>query len=121
MTRRSRRRLPTTGTSRPLLPLTLLLLAASCASVEFDRETQTSGTFTSTGLSLTVLSLDIPKASLLIARENVSDAAQANTIIDDEFVFPHFGPLDWILDIFSIRYARVTGRWGVREGETPGS
>jgi hypothetical protein len=98
---------------RRLLPVTLAaLLMSSCASVSFHRETETSGTFESSGLAFTILSIDFPKGALDIARENASDARQPNMIVTDAGVFPYFGPLDWLLDIISIRYASVNGTWG---------
>ncbi|MDG1499997.1 MAG: hypothetical protein P8N31_09665 [Planctomycetota bacterium] len=87
-------------------------LLGSCASVEFHKNTTTSGTFESTGLAVTILSIDLPKGALDIARENASDARQPNTVITDAGVFPYFGPLDWLLDIIGIRYATVSGTWG---------
>ena len=63
-----------------LLFATLLLgVTASCASVSFERETLTSGTFESTGVAFTILSIDLPKSAIDIARENASDARQPNT------------------------------------------
>lgn len=92
--------------------LLLLIVTCSCGSLSFKRKTQTSGTFSSSGWSFTILSVDIPKGALQIARENASDANLANLTVEDVTVIPYFGPLDWILDIISIRYARVSGTWG---------
>lgn len=89
-----------------------LLACASCASVEFRRDSTTSGTFVSTGWSFTILSYDIPKGALKIARENASDARQPNMIVEDAVVIPHLGRFDVLLDILSVRYARVSGTWG---------
>ncbi|MEM7307370.1 MAG: hypothetical protein AAF682_11900 [Planctomycetota bacterium] len=93
------------------LPLVAVALSA-CAAVEFDRDSETSGSFVSTGWSVTVFSHDLPKSALNIARENASDARQPNMVVEDTVVIPHFGPLDFLLDIISVRYARVTGTWG---------
>jgi len=49
---------------------------------------------------------------MLIARENASDANLANMEVDKSSVFPYFGPLDWVLDILGVRYARISGTWG---------
>lgn len=98
--------------SRTLAVLAFVVLCASCASVDFRRSTQTSGTFTSRGWSFTILSVDIPKTAEQIARENASDANQPNMQVTDVFVFPYLGPVDWILDILSIRYCRIDGTWG---------
>lgn len=83
-----------------------------CAGVSFERTTETSGTFTSYGVALTILSADFPKGAMLIARENASDANLANMEVEKSSVFPYFGPLDFLLDIFGIRYARISGTWG---------
>jgi hypothetical protein len=96
---------------RPLIAGVLALLS-SCASVEFKRDSQTSGTFVSTGWSFTILSYDLPKGALKIARENASDARQPNMVVTDATVVPYLGPFDVLLDIISIRYARVIGTWG---------
>lgn len=87
-------------------------LLTGCAGVSFERTTETSGTFTSYGTALTILSADFPKGAMLIARENASDANLANMEVEKATVFPYFGPLDFLLDIFGIRYARITGTWG---------
>jgi hypothetical protein len=106
---------------------TLLVLASACASLEFRRDTQTSGTFTSRGWAFTILSFDIPKTAEQIARENASDANLANMQVTDLFLAPWFGPLDWLLDILGVRYCRIDGTWGfpgpVEQGESksPGS
>lgn len=101
-------------------PLAAVLLVASaglcsCASVAFERTSSTSGTFRSTGLSFTFLSWDVPQSALEIAYENASDAGQPNTVPTEQWVFPHLGPLDWLLEIISIRYAVVSGTWGHEE------
>ncbi len=90
----------------------LSLPLVSCASVHFERDSETSGTFTSTGLSVTILSYDIPKGALNIARENASDARQPNMVVEETSVVPDWGRLDWLLDIVSIRYAKISGTWG---------
>jgi hypothetical protein len=90
----------------------LALLASSCASLEFRRETETSGTFTSTGTAVTFLAWDLPKGAVLIARENANDARQPNLEVTSERVFPDLGWFNWLLDIVGVRYARITGTWG---------
>jgi hypothetical protein len=86
---------------------------ASCADLSFERKTETSGTFTSTGWALTLFAVDIPKGALQIARENASDANLANTVVEEVKVVPYLGRwFDWLLDIVGIRYARVSGTWG---------
>ena len=92
------------------------LVLASCASVKFDRRTQTSGTFRSSGIGLTIASIDIPKPAIDIARENASDANLANTEVVDMLIFPYLGPFDFLLDILSVRYARIRGTWGFQAG-----
>ena len=101
-----------------LLFATLLLgVTASCASVSFERETLTSGTFESTGVAFTILSIDLPKSAIDIARENASDARQPNTQITDAKVIPYLGWFDWLLDIVGVRYAKVEGTWGFAPGQ----
>jgi hypothetical protein len=93
----------------------LLLLAAalaSCSSVSFERETESSGTFSASGWCLTILSVDLPKSALNIARENISDANLPNTVVQEVRVVPYLGALDFLLDILCVRYARVEGTWG---------
>jgi hypothetical protein len=91
----------------------------ACSSLEFRRSTQTSGTFSSRGWAVTVISVDIPKTAEQIARENASDANQPNLQITDVFVAPYLGPLDWLLDILSVRYCRIDGTWGYAESDAP--
>ena len=103
--------------SRRQLTLCLLapLILGSCASVEFERDTQTSGTFETTGFAVTLISFDMPKGALLIARENASDANLANMIVTETTVFPYLGPFDWVLDIVGMRWAAVRGTFGVAQ------
>jgi hypothetical protein len=106
-------------------------LVPACASLEFRRSTQTSGTFRSSGWAVTLISVDIPKTAEQIARENASDSKLANLQITDIFLVPYLGPFDWLLDIFSIRYCRIDGTWGfpgpegtapdAKSGSSPGS
>ena len=85
----------------------LLATLTSCAGVKFTRETETSGRFRSSGLAFTILSYDFPKRAIDIARENASDSRQANLVVERQRVFPYLGPLDWIFDIISVRFARI--------------
>jgi hypothetical protein len=105
--------------TRPLLggfwlaaSLAVATSLSSCASVEFTRETATSGTFVSTGVGFTFFSIDMPKSAIDIARENASDARQPNTQITEAGVWPYLGWFDWLLDIVGVRYAKVSGTWG---------
>lgn len=93
-------------------------LMASCASLEFERETPTSGTFQATGWAFTLFSIDIPKSALDIARANVSDARQPNVIVTEATVWPNLGPLDFLLELIGFRRARVSGTWGFDPAET---
>jgi hypothetical protein len=88
------------------------LVCASCADLSFQRDTQTSGTFESTALAVTLISFDLPKGALMIARENASDANLANMVVTETTVIPYLGPVDFLLDIIGIRYARVRGKFG---------
>jgi hypothetical protein len=101
-----------------LLFLAILVFpgVTGCAHLSFQRKTETSGTFTSTGLAMTIFAVDLPKGALQIARENASDSNLANLVVEDVLVVPYLGSMDWILDIFSVRYARVRGTWGFSGG-----
>ena len=106
---------------RPFVVASLVALAASaslaCAHLSFERDTATSGTFESSGLAVTLVSFDLPKGAMLIARENASDANLANMVVTETYVVPYLGPFDWILDIVGVRYARVRGTWGAKPKE----
>jgi hypothetical protein len=107
--------MPTRSHPTPRLACALacaLLALASCASVSFDRDTQTSGTFKSKGFAVTLLSIDLPKGALDIARENAADANLANMVVREVTVTPDLGWFDWILDIVGMRWATVQGTWG---------
>lgn len=93
----------------------LVLATCGCASLDLERDTQTSGTFRSSALSFTVLSYDLPERALDVAIANASDAERPNSVITSQAVFPNLGPLDWLLDILSVRYAVVEGTWGFAE------
>lgn len=80
--------------------------------MSFHRDTPNSGTFRSWAFAATVLAIDFPKDGRQIARGNVADARMPNPIVERELVFPYLGPLDFLLDIVSIRYVRITGTWG---------
>lgn len=112
MTRPVKRRRATLFT---VLSFAVVSLFGSCASVQFDRTAPSSGTFTSKAMSFTVFGFDFPSHALLAARGNASDAAQPNTIVKSERVFPHLGPFDWLLDIISFRWATVSGTWGYED------
>jgi hypothetical protein len=101
------------ASARRVLVASMLVILGGCAGVSFDRSTETSGTFTSYGVALTILSADFPKGAMQIARENASDANLSNMEVDKTLVFPYLGPLDWIFDIIGVRYARISGTWGL--------
>jgi len=94
------------------LGLLLCLLASSCASLKTRATGATSGEFSSSAFSITFLSFDLPSPALQIARNNAADISQPNLLVDRETVFPYLGRLDWLLDIISFCFARVTGTWG---------
>ena len=84
---------------------------SACASVSFQRDTETSGTFRSSGLAMTIFSIDMPKAALDIARENASDANLGNMVVETVMVTPYLGPLDWIQDLMASWFdIKVRGR-----------
>ncbi len=96
-----------------LLACTLLLTVSSCAQLSIRRDTETSGTFTSTGRSITFLSWEMPRPAIQIAHENAADAGLPN-IQATSVRATDWGWLDWLLEIVSTRSARVTGTWGYR-------
>jgi hypothetical protein len=95
-----------------LLACIACVMLGSCASVAFDRDTQSSGTFTSSGWSFTLFSVDLPKSAVNIARENAADANLPHLVVEEVMVTPHLGPLDFLMEFFSFRYARIRGTWG---------
>lgn len=103
-----------------LLPVALaaVLCTASCATVKFTRETESSGRFVATGKAVTLLSVDFPTGALVQARENVSDANLPNMKVTSARVIPDFGGFNWVLDILSFRYAKIEGTWGFTEKPT---
>lgn len=96
-----------------LLACTLLLTVSSCAQLSIRRDTETSGTFISTGRSITFLSWEMPRPAIQIAHENAADAGLPN-IQATSVRATDWGWLDWLLEIVSTRSARVTGTWGYR-------
>ncbi len=92
--------------------------AASCASLSVKRDTATSGTFNSSARSFTILSYAIPRPSIQIAHENIADAGLPNTHAT-RVTHTDWGWFDWLLEIISIRSARVKGTWGFN-GESLG-
>ncbi|MFT7679294.1 MAG: hypothetical protein ACI8QC_003295 [Planctomycetota bacterium] len=90
----------------------LLVSVSACASVDFERTTETSGTYRSTAWSMTVFTIDMPAGALKIARENASDAGLAATVETYADVTPDWGWWNWVLDMLSIRRAEVSGTWG---------
>lgn len=86
-------------------------MASSCASLSVERDTATSGTFSSRALSFTLLSWDMPRPAIQVAHENASDAGlpniQATSVYETDL-----GWFDWILEIIGVRRASVRGTWG---------
>ncbi len=98
--------------STALLVPALLCVASGCSSLQFERTSESAGTFVSTGVAFTLFSIDIPKSAINIARENASDANRPNMEVSEAVVTPHLGWFDWLLDIVGIRRARIEGTWG---------
>jgi hypothetical protein len=107
--------------SRGIALLLCGLSLSACASVSFTRDTATSGTFKSTAWSMTLIQIDFPKGALMVARENASDSNLANMVVEDVTTIPSWAPLDWLFDLFSIRYASVSGTWGFTGQENQSS
>lgn len=96
----------------------VLLTLASCASLSVKRDTETSGTFNSSARSFTLFSYSIPRPAAQIAHENIADAGLPNTHAT-RVTRTDWGWFDWVLEIISIRSARVKGTWGFN-GESLG-
>ena len=95
-----------------VLAVAALQVCGACASVSFTRDTETSGGFESSGWAFTILSIDLPKGAMDIARENASDAGLANMLVEHTSVVPDLGWFNWLLDIISVRRAVIRGTWG---------
>ncbi len=93
----------------------LLASVTACSSIEFKRDTESSGTFLATGTSFTLFGVDFPRSALNQARENASDAGMHHMVVKEANVWPYLGPLDFLLEIISIRYAEIEGTWGYTE------
>jgi hypothetical protein len=89
----------------------LLVLATGCASVEFTRDTATSGTFESSARSFTFLSWEVPRQAIVAALENASDSRLPNLVITEKHA-TNWGWWDWVLELVSSRSATVRGTWG---------
>jgi hypothetical protein len=100
------------ATSLRILFLSLIFACASCASVEFSRTTESSGTFEAKGTSFTIFGVDIPRSALNQARENASDAGLHNMEVTETTIFPYLGWMDFIFEIISVRRATIRGTWG---------
>lgn len=94
------------------LSLVLASLLSACATISFERETETSGTFHSEAWAFTVLAWDFPAESIQIARDNVFDAGLSNLIVISVTTSPHWGWWDWMLDVLGARKTVLTGTWG---------
>lgn len=98
--------------ARSRLAILLLWSLASCASVDFEPESETSGSFSSSAVAFTFLGKDYPAEALRLARGNAADSTLPDMVVRKEWVFPYLWRLDFLLDIVSVRYARVSGTWG---------
>ena len=101
---------------RTLLPGLALWLSCSCTSLSFQANGETSGTFHSRAVTLTVLGHDYPESALMLARANASDSQLANLVVSEERVFPYLWRLDFLLDILCVRWASVSGTYGPADG-----
>lgn len=101
---------------RRFAPCLLLAGTAGCSSIEFARDTESSGTFRATGTSFVLFSVDMPRSALNQARENASDAGLHNLVVTSAEVWPYWGPLDFLIEMFGVRYAVIEGSWGYTEG-----
>jgi hypothetical protein len=99
----------------PWTPLLAAALLAGCSSIEFQRDTLSSGTYRATGTSFTIFGVDIPRSALNQARENASDSGLHNMVVQRAEVYPYWGMFDFLLEIISVRYAVIEGTWGFEE------
>ncbi len=102
--------MPRLRTTCPALLAAALL--AGCSSIEFERDTMSSGTYRATGTSFTIFGVDLPRSALNKARENASDSGLHNMVVTRADVYPYWGMFDFLLEIISVRYAVVEGTWG---------
>lgn len=96
--------------------LGVCLAFTSCASLDVTRDTETSGTFRSSGRSFTLLSWDMPRSAAQIAHSNVADTGLPNIEVTRASV-TDWGWFDWILEIVGVRSANVRGTWGYRPAD----
>jgi hypothetical protein len=99
------------ATLRSTLLLSMLVLS-SCASLDVEPTDAKSGTFRSSAMAFTFLGRDYPQSAVLLARANAADSQLPNPVITGEFIFPYFWKLDFILDIISVRWSKVSGTYG---------
>lgn len=105
---------PLSSRLAPLAGAALLVSLSACSSLKFERSTATSGTYRSSSVAFTLFSIDMPADALQIARENASDVGRA-AMIERTARVTNWGWWNWVLDIISIRRAKVTGTWGFEE------
>ena len=105
--------LPRGPSLQRLLPsLFLAGMLSACATISFERETETSGTFRSEAWAFTIFAWDFPKESVQIARDNVFDAGLSNLDVTNVITTPYLGWWDWLLDVVGVRKTVLTGTWG---------
>jgi hypothetical protein len=97
---------------RRRLAVLVLSVLASCASVDFEPDSEHSGRFTSRAFTLTFLGKDYPAEALRLARGNAADSALPEMVVQREIVIPYLWRLDFLLDFLCLRYAEVSGTWG---------
>jgi hypothetical protein len=95
-----------------ILGLCAALLGAGCSSFDLHRTGPEGGTFRSRAWTFTILSKDLPGPALSFARNRAADSGRPDLVVEHETVIPYLGPVDWLLDIIGVRYARVSGTWG---------
>ena len=95
-----------------VLGLSVALLAGGCSSLDVRRTGPEGGTFRSRAWAFTILSYDLPGPALTRARGNAADSGRDDLVVEHETVIPYLGPVDWLLDLIGVRYARVSGTWG---------
>lgn len=99
--------------ARPwIVALVLTSTASSCASLDVEPNDRDTGAFHSSAVTFTFLGRDFPQSALLLARANAADSQLPTLIVTEERVFPYFWRFDFLLDVISVRWARVAGTYG---------
>jgi hypothetical protein len=101
--------------ARSWIAALLLTTATSCASLDVEPNDRDTGNFRSSAVTFTFLGRDFPQTALLLARANAADSQLPKLVVTEERVFPYLWRFDFLLDLISVRWARVSGTYGPAE------